>query len=397
MIPGMPTIRLEILARDAASGARAGILHTAHGPLPTPAFAPVGTQGAVKAMSPRDLLDVGAEVLMVNAYHLALRPGADVVAALGGAHQLTGWDGPLMADSGGFQAMSLGELTTLDAEGVSFRYPADGSSHRFTPESVVALQATLGADLVMPLDVCTPFPAGREQAEAELAITHDWARRSRAAHRRADQALFGIVQGSVYPDLRADSARWLADLGFDGYAVGGVSVGEPKAAMREVVAAAVAQLPDGAPRHLLGVSYPEDLVEGVALGIDSFDCVMPTRVARNGGAITMHGRINLRNAAFQRDTRPLESDCGCYACQDFARGTIRHLIKADEILGLQLLTIHNLHFTLTLMRLMRAAILAGTFSAFHRDFLSRYDGGAHAAAAATEATAADSEHSPCSQ
>jgi queuine tRNA-ribosyltransferase len=376
----LPAIRFEVAARDAASAARAGLLHTPHGMVLTPAFAPVGTQGAVKAVSPRDLLDLGVPVIMTNAYHLAMRPGAATVEALGGLHRLTGWSGPLMADSGGYQAFSLGDLARLDADGITVQYPLDGSTHRFTPESVVQLQESLGADLVMPLDVCTAYPATREQVERDLNITHRWAERAQAARRRADQALYGIVQGSTFADLRAESARSIAALGFDGYAIGGVSVGEPKAAMLAAMGASVPCLPDAAPRHLLGVGHPEDLVLGVGQGIDTFDCVMPTRVARNAGALTMDGRLNLRNAAYATDARPVEAECTCYACRHFSRGAIRHLVKAGEILGLHLLTLHNLHFTTTLMVRIRTAILSGSFGAFQRDFLAQYANGTYAAA-----------------
>ncbi len=373
-----PLVHFEVLGCDPLTSARAGILHTPHGLVPTPAFAPVGTQGAVKAVTPRDLGDLGVAIMMVNAYHLAVRPGADTVSALGALHEITGWEGPLMADSGGYQIFSLGKQATFDTDGVTFQSPTDGTSHRFTPESVVALQERLGPDLALPLDVCTPYPASRERAAADMTITHDWARRSREAHGRTDQALYGIVQGSTYADLRAESARTVSQIGFDGYAVGGVSVGEPKEAMLASVNACARLLPPDAPRHLLGVGHPEDLVECVALGMDTFDCVMPTRVARNAGALTMAGRINLRNAAFTTDRRAIEPECSCYACQHFSRGAVRHLVKAGEILGLHLLTIHNLHFTLDLMRSVRAAILAGSFAAYRREFLRHYAGGAHA-------------------
>ncbi len=368
----MSAIRFQIVAHDATSAARAGELHTAHGVVFTPAFAPVATQGAVKAMAPADLAALGVEVLMSNAYHLAMRPGADTVAALGGLHALAAWPGPLMTDSGGYQVFSLANRRHVDENGVTFRSHVDGAVHRFTPESVMALQATLGADLIMPLDVCTGYPVDRATAEKELAVTLAWAGRSLAAHTRADQALYGIVQGSVFPDLRSEAARAVARLGFEAYAVGGVSVGEPKAAMLAALDATVPELPAGAPRHLLGVGNPEDLVAAVARGIDTFDCVMPTRVARNAGALTMGGRINLRNAEFARDTGPIEAGCECQACRTFSRGAVRHLVKAGEILGLHLLTVHNLHFTLGLLRQARLALQAGQFQTFRARFEASY-------------------------
>ncbi len=374
----MPRLLFEVTARDSESAARVGCLRTAHGPISTPAFAPVGTLGTVKSLAPEDLKQLGVPVVMCNAYHLALRPGAETVRALGGLHAIAGWDGPLMTDSGGFQIFSLDTGTRVDADGVTFRSHVDGSEQRFTPESLIRWQAELGADLVMPLDVCTGYPATRETAASEMRLTHAWAERARRAHEREGQVLYGIVQGSVFPDLRAESARAIAALDFEAYAIGGVSVGESKAEMWAAVDAAVPELPDAAPRHLLGVGYPEDLVEGVARGIDTFDCVMPTRIARNAGALTDAGRLNLRNAAFARDDRPLVEACACYACQHFSRGAIRHFVMAEEILGLHLLTLHNLHYILTLMCQIRAALAAGTFAAFRRDFLARYAGGAFA-------------------
>jgi queuine tRNA-ribosyltransferase len=344
----------------------------------------VGTQGAVKAASPRDLRDLGVQVVMANAYHLAMRPGPATVAALGGLHAMAGWDGPMMADSGGFQVFSLETRRQIDPDGVTFQSHVDGSEHRFTPESVVRLQETLGADLIMPLDVCTPYPVDRRRARADLELTHAWARRSLRAHNRADQLLYGIVQGSTFPDLRAEGARAVAAMGFEAFAVGGVSVGESKPEMLAALASAAEPLPEGAPRHLLGVGHPEDIVAAVAYGMDTFDCVMPTRVARNAGALTMDGRINLRNADHARDVRPLQDGCTCYACQNFSRGAVRHLVKAGEILALQLLTVHNLHFLVELMRGLRAAIQEGRYESFRHQFLSTYAGGAHAASGSHE-------------
>ncbi len=374
----MPAPSFEILARASGSDARAGILYTEHGPIPTPAFAPVGTQGAVKALSPRELEAIGVHLLMSNAYHLAMRPGIEIVEDLGGLHALAGWSGPIVTDSGGFQVFSLDDRARVDDEGVTFRSHVDGSRHRFTPESVVALQQALGSDLAMPLDVCSQHPATRQRAEEDLRRTLSWAARARDAHGDHPQLLYGIVQGSTYPDLRQRAAERIAGLGFDAYAIGGVSVGESKAQLWSAVDASLPALPEARPRHLLGVGHPEDLIEGIARGIDSFDCVMPTRVARMAGALTMQGRLNLRNAKHAKDRAPIEDACGCYTCRRFSRGALRHFLKAGEILGAQLLTLHNLHFTLRLVAEAREAILAGRFDTFRRRFLIDYEQGAHA-------------------
>ncbi len=357
----MPAVRFEVLARDPTTAARAGVLHTPHGPVPTPAFAPVATQGSVKAVAPRDLEKLGVSLLMTNAYHLAMRPGVDTVAALGGVHSLAGWGQAIMADSGGYQVFSLGEAVRRDENGVTFRYPGDGTQQHFTPESIVMVQEALGADIALPLDIPTPYPASAAQAADDVATTLRWAERSQAARRRADQAMYGIVQGATDPTLRGQAARAIVALDFDGFAIGGLSVGEPKNTMLEMVTTTVRELPESRPRHLLGVGHPDDLVLCVALGIDSFDCVMPTRVARNGGALSPDGRMNLRNAVYARDSRPIVPGCGCYACQRFSRGAIRHWLLAGEILAPHLLTVHNLHFTLSLVSLLRQAILDGTF------------------------------------
>jgi queuine tRNA-ribosyltransferase len=366
----MSAIRFEVLARDPATGARAGLLHTPHGPVATPAFVPVGTQGTVKAATPADLAALGVELVMCNAYHLAMRPGAETVRALGGLHRLAAWDAPLMTDSGGFQVFSLAERRKVTDDGVTFRSHVDGNLHHFTPESVVALQEALGADLAMPLDVCTPYPADRADVERDLARTQAWLERAVVARRRADQALYGIVQGGLFPDLRAEAARAVVALEPEGYAVGGVSVGETQGQMLAAVAATVAELPQGAPRHLLGVGHPDDLVPCIALGIDTFDCVLPTRLARNAAALTPSGRISLRHAAYRADTRPIQAGCDCYACRNFSRGAIRHFVKADEILAAQLLTLHNLAFTVRRVAAARAAILAGAFDDFRRSLAS---------------------------
>ena len=357
---------------EATDGAaRVGVLTTPHGDIPTPVFMPVGTQATVKTMTPHELVDLGVHIILSNTYHLYLRPGADLIAELGGLHRFMAWDRPILTDSGGFQVFSLAHMRKVDEEGVTFRSHIDGSLHRFTPESVVHTQELLGSDIIMPLDIC-PEPAHRAQVEEAVRITNRWAVRAREAHSRSDQALFGIVQGGIFPDLRAEAARFLVELDFPGYAIGGLSVGETKEEMYATLEATIPHLPDDRPRYLMGVGTPEDIIEAVARGVDMFDCVLPTRVARNGGLLTHEGRINIRNARFARDPNPIEPGCSCYACQHFSRAYIRHLFKAGEILGLRLATIHNLHFMLRLMERVRAAIRAGEFQDFRKSFLARY-------------------------
>lgn len=343
--------------------ARAGLLNTPHGEIPTPIFMPVGTQATVKAVSPRDLHDLGASLILANTYHLYLRPGDQRIARLGGLHAFMGWDGPILTDSGGYQVLSLARRREVDPDGVTFRSHIDGSEHRFTPEKVIAIQEELGADIITCLDECAPS-LDREYNVQALARTHGWAERCKATKSRPDQALFGIVQGGVFTDLREQSARFLTGLGFDGYAVGGLSVGESKEQMHTVLELLDRLLPADRPRYLMGVGTPEDLVECTARGIDMFDCVLPTRMARNGGALTRVGRLNLRNARFAGDAEPIEPGCACYACTHFSRAYIRHLTTANEILGHHLLTIHNLHLMLTIAREMREAILEGRFQAY---------------------------------
>ncbi|HET91483.1 MAG TPA: tRNA guanosine(34) transglycosylase Tgt [Chloroflexi bacterium] len=353
---------------EAADGrARAGTYHTPHGPVETPVFMPVGTQASVKAVSPRALHDLGATVVLANTYHLYLRPGDELIARLGGLHHFMAWDGPILTDSGGFQVFSLADQRRIDEDGVTFRSHLDGSEHRFTPERAIAIQENLGADIIVCLDECAD-PSDYPYNVRALARTHAWAERCRAAQSRSDQALFGILQGAVYPDLREQSARFLTDLGFDGYAIGGLSVGESKAETYGMLEVVDPLLPPDQPRYLMGVGTPEDLVEGVARGVDMFDCVLPTRMARTGTALTRVGRLVLRNAPFAEDPAPIEPGCTCYACTHFSRAYIRHLIKAKEILAYQLLSIHNLHLLLTMAREMRAAILAGRFQAYREAF-----------------------------
>lgn len=363
--------RFELIATDPHSRARAGLIHTGHGLVPTPAFIPVGTQGAVKALTPRDLREVGASIVLANTYHLYLRPGPEVIARLGGLHCFMGWDGPLLTDSGGFQLFSLAPLREVDADGVTFRSHLDGSTHRLTPEKAIEIQEQLGADIMMCLDEC-PEPMDRTYNEEALVRTHTWAARCRRAQTREDQALFGIVQGGIFADLREASAACITGLDFPGYGIGGLSVGEPKEKMHEMLDVMADCLPADRPRHLLGVGFPEDLFECVARGVDMFDCVLPTRMARNGAVLTSSGRLNLRNACHTDAPGPIAEGCTCYACRNFSRGYLRHLVKAGEILGLHLATLHNLHFTLDLMGRMREAILVGTFSQMRQQFLACY-------------------------
>ncbi|MBN1486120.1 MAG: tRNA guanosine(34) transglycosylase Tgt [Anaerolineae bacterium] len=367
----MPLFDFELLATEGL--ARAGVFHTAHGPLPTPIYAPVGTQATVKALTPQHLHDVGAILVLANTYHLYLRPGDELVAQLGGVHRFMHWDGPMLTDSGGFQVFSLAgssrgkSLRTIDADGVTFRSHIDGSQHRFTPERVMEIEQNLGADIAMVLDECAP-PDDYDYSLKALRRTHAWAERCKAAHTRPDQALFGIVQGGIFPDLREQSARYLTELDFPGYAIGGLSVGETKDQMLTTLDATTPCLPEHKPRYLMGVGTPEDLVECVARGIDIFDCVLPTRVARNGQALLRTGKLNMRNARFAADPAPIDETCTCYACQNFSRAYIRHLIVAKEILAATLLSIHNLHTMLTIIKEIRQAILESRFADYRAAF-----------------------------
>jgi queuine tRNA-ribosyltransferase len=343
-----------------AGRARAGVLRTPHGDLATPVFAPVGTQATVKTMTPRDLRELGATLVLANTYHLYLRPGSELVARLGGLHRFMGWSGPLLTDSGGYQVFSLKTLRQVDDDGVTFRSHLDGSTHRFTPEKVIAIQEELGPDIAVCLDECAP-PLDRAYNEQAVARTHAWAARCRASHRRADQALFGIVQGGIFPDLREQSVRFITSLDFPGHAIGGLSVGESKEQTYVTLDLLDDGLPRDKPRYLMGVGTAQDFFEAVARGVDVFDCVLPTRLARHGAALVRGGRLNLKNAQYTAEEMPLQEGCGCYTCQTFTRAYLRHLLAASEILGLHLLSLHNLHFLLDLMRRIRVSILDGTF------------------------------------
>jgi queuine tRNA-ribosyltransferase len=361
--------------------ARAGTLGTPHGDVPTPVFMPVGTNATVKSVSPDDLLSVDARIILANTYHLSLRPGAEVIAALGGLHRFMGWNGPILTDSGGFQVFSLGHLRTLDDEGATFRSHIDGSSHHFTPESVQALQAQLGADIVMPLDQCIALPAERDAAEEAAKRTTRWLARSVEAHQRSDQALFGIVQGATFADLRVRHAREVCQFDLPGYAIGGLSVGEPKGQMHAMLEVLEPELPASRPRYLMGVGAPEDLVEGVARGVDMFDVVLPTRIARNGTLLSRDGRINLRNAKRAVDDRPADPGCRCPTCKRFTVAYLHHLFHCEELLGYRLATMHNLWFMTDLIKDIRGSIMEDRFEAFRREFHLRYQAPDQAAAA----------------
>jgi queuine tRNA-ribosyltransferase len=366
-------ITFELLSTDGA--ARRGRLSTLHGAVDTPAFMPVGTHGAVKSLSPDELKEAGAQILLANTYHLLRRPGSDLIRELGGLHALMAWPAALLTDSGGFQVWSLARLRKITEEGVEFRSPVDGSLHRLTPELAVEVQHALGADIIHPLDECLGHPATHAEAERSLRLTLRWARRARATHRaRGDgrQALFGIVQGGTWEDLRRRAVEETVALGFDGYAIGGMAVGEPKATLYDLVALTAALLPPDQPRYLMGVGKPEDLVEAVARGADMFDCVLPTRNARNGQCFTADGPLVIRHARYARDPAPVEPDCPCYGCRRFARAYLRHLFLCDEILAHRVLTLHNVTFFLRLMAAMRRAIAERAFGPFRARFFARY-------------------------
>ncbi len=350
----------ELLAID-PSGARRGRLHTAHGTVETPAFMPCASAGAVKALSPREVREAGLELILCNTYHLYLRPGDEAIQELGGLHSFVGWDGPILTDSGGFQVFSMAPLRKVTEDGVLFQSHLDGSQHFLSPEKAIAIQHALGADIIMPLDECPPYPISHDEARHAMERTLRWVERSRDVHKRTDQDLFGIVQGGVFPDLRERGARELVRLDFDGYAVGGLSVGESKAEMEDGLRATLPFLPSDRPRYLMGVGTPEDLLCAIALGVDLFDCVMPTRHGRTGNLFTRTGRINIKGAKYARDPSPVDPSCTCDACRRYSRAYLRHLFVAGEIFGLRLNTLHNLHFYGRLMQDARRAIDGGCY------------------------------------
>ena len=363
----------ELVSQDRESKARRGRLITTHGILETPAFMPVGTQGSVKGVSPRELRELDAQIILGNTYHLFVRPGLDVIKHFGGLHNFMSWDGPILTDSGGFQIFSLAKLRKITEDGVAFQNHIDGTRAFISPEIAMEIQAALGSDIAMALDECIPYPCEYDYAAQSAEMTTRWAKRCRAwKGRDGDSMLFGIVQGGAFDDLRRASAQAIVELDFDGYAIGGVSVGEPEPEMMRAIESAVPFLPADKPRYAMGLGTPPQLLEMVARGMDMFDCVLPTRLARNGTAFTPAGTINLKNAEFALDKRPIEENCACPACREFTRGYIRHLIKAEEILGLRLITLHNLHFYLNLMSQARAEIERGTFDQFRKTFVGEY-------------------------
>ena len=365
----------ELLGQDGL--ARRGRLTFPRGEVETPAFMPVGTYGTVKGMLPRDIVEVGAQIILGNTFHLMLRPGTEVVKEHGDLHDFIGWQGPILTDSGGFQVWSLGKLRKISEEGVSFQSPVDGSKVYLDPETSMQVQRDLGADIVMIFDECTPYPATERQARDSMALSLRWAARSKTAHNGNDAALFGIIQGGMYPELRRESLDGLQQIGFDGYAIGGLSVGEPKDEMLLVLDSLAEHLPQDKPHYLMGVGTPADILEAVRRGVDMFDCVMPTRNARNGHLFTSTGVIKIRNAVHRHSDQPLDANCDCYTCQNFSRGYLHHLDRCKEILGAQLNTIHNLRYYQNHMAAIRAAIEAGRLDQFADEFYATQEGRSH--------------------
>lgn len=368
----MKDFSFELIHICEHSGARAGVLHTPHGDINTPVYMPVGTQATVKAMTPEELERIESQIILANTYHLYMRPGHKLVKEAGGLHAFMNWNKPILTDSGGFQVFSLGALRKISEVGVEFRSHLDGSKHMFTPESAMEIQENLGADIIMAFDECVPHPSEYDYTEQSMHRTHRWAKRCKLAQKRQDQALFGIVQGGMYEKLRVESAREISDMDFIGNAIGGLSVGEDKELMYGMLDCVGPHLPANKPRYLMGVGTPDCLFEGVQRGIDMFDCVLQTRVARNGQALTRSGALTVRNATYERDWGPIDESCDCYACKNFSRAYIRHLIKAREILASRLLSWHNLRFSIKLMQDMREAILADSFLDFKREFFINY-------------------------
>ncbi len=352
--------------------ARTGELNTTHGVVPTPVFCPVASQGTVKTLTPEEVRNIGLSMVLANSYHLYLRPGIPVIEKLGGLHKFMAWDGAILTDSGGYQVFSLARLGRVSDDGVTFRSHIDGSEHHLTPELAISYQEALGADIIMVLDECPPHDASFDTVKAAVRRTHQWAERCLKARRRDDQSLYAIVQGGLFPELRHQSAEYLTSLDFPGYAIGGLSLGEPKQVMLDIIDKTVALLPENKPRYLMGVGSPEDIVEGVARGIDIFDCALPTRVARNGSFTTSRGRVNIRNSAYSQIELPVDPDCDCYTCHTFSAAYLHHLFNCRELLAYRLATIHNLTFMSYLMDKIRGAILEGTYNSFKEDFLSRY-------------------------
>jgi len=354
--------------QDAQSSARSGRIATVHGEFQTPVFMPVGTQGSVKALTPEDLLSSGVEIILANTYHLFLRPGHERIARLGGLHDFMHWQGPILTDSGGYQVYSLGALRKISPEGVSFRSHLDGSSHFLSPELAIQIQEALGSDIAMCLDECTPYPVTYDYARISHELTRDWAVRCKQAHQKKEQALFGIIQGGTFKNLREESLEAIVNIGFDGYALGGLSVGEEKDARQEIMAYTLPLLPDEKPRYLMGLGTPEDLIEGVGLGADMFDCVLPTRNARNGMLFTREGSMNIKRAEYVEDPQPVDPECTCYTCRNYSRAYLRHLYVAKELLSYRLNTLHNIHYFMELMQDVRGAIEQDRFLEFKKVF-----------------------------
>ena len=369
----MPAVTYELIKKDKKTGARRGVLHTPHGDIQTPVFMPVGTQAAVKAMLPEQVKEMGAGIILSNTYHLYLRPGHEIIREAGGLHKYMNWNRAILTDSGGFQVFSLGQLRKITEEGVSFQSHIDGSRHMLSPEKSIEVQIALGSDIMMAFDECAPYPADRSYIKDSMLRTCRWLERCRAAHVNTEkQALFGIMQGGMYPDLRKESARRIVDLDLPGYAIGGLSVGEPKELMLDVLDSCVDELPAEKPRYLMGVGTPDYLFEAVERGIDMCDCVEPTRIARHGMATTSHGRLHIKNARFERDFGPLDPECGCYTCRNYSRAYLRHMFKAGEWMSAMLLSTHNLYFLIRMMANIRKAIEEDRFLEYKKDFYDKY-------------------------
>ncbi|MBE3579675.1 MAG: tRNA guanosine(34) transglycosylase Tgt [Caldanaerobacter subterraneus] len=371
----MAAIKYKVIKKDARTKARLGILETPHKVIETPVFMPVGTQATVKAMTPDELKEMGATIILGNTYHLYLRPGHKIIEKAGGLHKFMNWDRAILTDSGGFQVFSLSSLRKITEDGVEFRSHIDGSKHFFTPEKVIEIQNSLGSDIIMSFDECAPYPADYDYVKRSMELTIKWAERGKKAHKNTDrQALFGIVQGGTYKDLRRECAERLVDMDFPGYAIGGLSVGEPKDLMYEIIDFTTDYLPHDKPRYLMGVGTPEDLIEGVIRGIDMFDCVLPTRIARNGTVFTSRGKLIVRDAPYAEDFSALDEECDCYTCKNYSRAYLRHLFKAKEILAARLATYHNLYFLIKLMEKIREAIRQDRLLEFKEEFLKKYYG-----------------------
>ena len=364
-------ITYELLHVDKNSGARRGVIHTPHGDIQTPIFMPVGTQATVKAMTPEELKDDNAQIILANTYHLHFRPGEKLVKEAGGLHKFMNWDRPILTDSGGFQVFSLSKLRTISEEGVEFRSELDGSKHFISPESDMQIEEDLGADIMMAFDECCPYPSTYEYTKNSMERTTRWAKRCKEAH-KTDQALFGIIQGGFYEDLRVKSANDLRELDFPGYAIGGISVGEPKETFLKILRFTAPLMPEDKPRYLMGVGTPDYLIEAALAGIDMCDCVLPTRIARHGTALTSNGKLVIRNKTYERDFTPIDSECDCYACKNYTRAYIRHLIKCNEILGFRLLSIHNIKFLTNLMDRVRIEIENDNLKEFSKEFYKKY-------------------------